>query len=383
MAAHNNLSEAIDHYLDGTASGEERELVNTWYHAFDDEQTVIPVVLKNYKEIANKKLKERIEASTGVKISPMETPVKKVNYFSYAAACAAVLLISITLILYVKKQGDRPASNAMATLDLRPGGYNAILTLSDGKAITLDSTATGNIPAEQKTMISQSGNGQIVYQPVTATSQVYNHTLTTPLGGLYQLKLSDGTKIWLNAGSTIKYPSQFSGNERKVSLTGEAYFEVAKNKGKPFRVVCQDQTIEVLGTHFNIKTYSDKSTVKTSLLEGSVKVNHRSEELVLKPGQQSSLDPQTGLLKKQVMADADAALAWKNGEFNFDSADIQSIMSEFSRWYNVEVVFQGPAPVYHLSGTYKRTLNGAALLKVFQLTGLHFTVEGRKIIISQ
>lgn len=385
MTDNNNLPEAIDNYLEGTASEEEKILVNNWYESFDDKVAVVPVSRENYRDIVNERLQQRINASTGTTFTKMEAPVKKMAYLRYAAACAAILLIVGAAFLYQSNNGDKENQLHTLAIDLKPGENRAMLTLANGRNIRLNHASKGIIGTENNIQIKNTTAGQVEYllEGLSTESQPGYNTLTTPNGGQYQLKLADGTLVWLNAGSSLKYPVSFTGTERRVHLSGEAYFEVAKNKLKPFKVEYAGQIVEVLGTHFNIRAYADGKPAQTSLLEGLVSVTHGTDRIRLRPGQQSIINATSGKLTKHLIPDTDAIIGWKNGTFNFDSADIKTIMEEFSRWYDVQVVFNGPAPDYHLSGTYKRDINGATLLKVFKLTGLKYNLEGHKIIISK
>ena len=213
-------------------------------------------------------------------------------------------------------------------------------------------------------------------------SKVSYNTITIPNGGQYQLILADGTKVWLNAASSLKFPTAFPGKQRTVELTGEAYFEVAKNKNQPFNVKTPTQTVQVLGTHFNINAYSNEPFVKTTLLEGSVNVSSAGGSLLLKPGQQALLN-NSGLATLKDDVDTDEAIAWRNGLFQFNDVDIKTIMRQVARWYDVDVEFKGQVPAYTFHGKISRNLNASTVLKIFELSGINFTIEGRKIIVSK
>jgi ferric-dicitrate binding protein FerR (iron transport regulator) len=223
-----------------------------------------------------------------------------------------------------------------------------------------------------------------VYDGTKASNQgslISYNTLSTPRGGQYQLVLPDGSKVWLNASSSIHFPTAFAGHERNVELTGEAYFEIAKNKQKPFHVNVNGMQVEVLGTHFNVNAYGDEGAIKTSLLEGSVKIKKGNISGLLKPGQQ-------GVLKKNSTdleiknADMNEAIAWKNGLFEFDGADIKSIMREIGRWYDVDVVYAGKVPDRRFEGKISRDAQLSDVLKILALSNVKFSVEGKKIIVQ-
>jgi len=213
----------------------------------------------------------------------------------------------------------------------------------------------------------------------SANSLVYN-TATTPRGGQYQFILSDGTKVWLNSASSIKYPVQFIGNERKVELTGEAYFEVVHNAKMPFRVVSNGQTVEDLGTHFNINAYNDENVIKTTLLEGSVKVSSAAGNNTIKPGQQAVLN--NGNISVINDADLDAAVAWKNGFFYFDDNNIQEVMRQLARWYDVDIKCEGELPSRQFSGEISRNVKASQILDILSFKKIHYKIDGKSIVIT-
>lgn len=314
-------------------------------------------------------------------------PVKKLTAIRYwAAAAVLILATSISLLIFNnKKTGEnlvknKPEHNQSQIL---PGSNKAILTLSNGSKINLDNSTKGKLTQQGSATINKLKNGQLVYSVNNSSSQsplLYN-TATTPKGGQYEVVLSDGTRVWLNAASSLKYPVTFSGKERHVELTGEAYFEVAKNKNMPFSVAVKGTSIEVLGTHFNVMAYDDENSLVTTLLEGSVKLKNNRAEALLKPGQKAVLG--TGRTDYQVSeANTDEAVAWKNGYFLFDNENIQSIMKRVARWYDVDVSYTGTTRELNFGGTVSRFSDITELLKTLEITGtIHFKIEGRKITV--
>lgn len=260
------------------------------------------------------------------------------------------------------------------------GGNKAVLTLADGSNIVLDSTHNGTLTKQGNTKVVQVNMATLAYHSDTESSQqvVYN-TLATPSGGQYQLILPDGSKVWLNAASSIHFPTVFKGNERHVTVTGEAYFEVAKNAAMPFIISVKDMEVKVLGTHFDIMAYDDESTMNTTLLEGSVKVSQGNLVRMLVPGQQSNID-KTGSIKVTDAA-VEEVMAWKNGWFQFNAHDIKTVMRQISRWYNVEVVYEGKIPAGHFTGLVSRNNDISQVLKIMQSAGVRFKIEGRKLIV--
>jgi transmembrane sensor len=302
-------------------------------------------------------------------------------------AAAVIFFISATGIFFGLRQAQtkpeivQVKKNPFSKKDvIVAGGNKAVLTLADGSNIILDSTHKGTLVKQGNTKVVQVNMATLAYHPETESSQqvVYN-TLATPLGGQYQLILPDGSKVWLNAASSIHFPTVFKGNERHVTVTGEAYFEVEKNAAMPFTISVKDMEVKVLGTHFNIMAYDDESCMNTTLLEGSVKVSKGNLVNMLVPGQQSSID-KTGTIKVRD-ADVEEVMAWKNGWFQFNAHDIKTVMRQISRWYNVEVVYEGKIPAGHFTGLVSRNNNISQVLKIMQSAGVRFKIDGRKLIV--
>ena len=257
------------------------------------------------------------------------------------------------------------------------------MTLDDGSKIDLDDAKTGILASESNIDIKKTGDGQLEY---TAGAQnvktVKYNILSTPMGGEYQLVLPDGSKVWLNSGSTLRFPTAFIGSERIVELKGEAYFDIAKNPKMPFLVRTNNaMDIKVLGTQFNVMAYDDEKNINTTLVEGSVEVLKGSEKTNLKPGQEAILNRGSGNIKV-AQADLEQAIAWKNGYFIFYNENIESIMRKVSRWYNVDIVYQGNLNNKDFVGTISRNKNVSELLKMLELTGaIHFSIDGRRITV--
>jgi len=265
--------------------------------------------------------------------------------------------------------------------DVAPGKNAAVLTLAGGQKIVLDSTAKGAITRQGNTTIRNT-NGQLVYNELheKPTELLYN-TLTTGRGNQYQLILPDGSKVWLNAASSITYPTTFAGPERKVTITGEAYFEIARDESHPFIVQRNEVNIQVLGTRFNVNTYDDEDALRTTLLEGSVKVVREQNSSILRPGQQAILSRDNTPIKVVDHPDIDEVMAWKNGVFKFNDATIESIMREMARWYDVEVVYDARVS-QHFIADVPRDVPASELLKLLELTDqVHFKIEGKKITV--
>jgi len=259
-------------------------------------------------------------------------------------------------------------------------GKQVVLTLANGKSIVLDNAENGVLAKTGDIEIHKTADGQLVYQ-VTQTGedggQPGLNTISTPSGGQYQIILPDNSKVWLNTASSLKFPSAFRGNTREVELVGEAYFEVTKNSSMPFIVKSKLGEIEVLGTGFNVMAYADESLMKTTLVEGSVKITGKGTK-VLRPGEQAILDQETMRVER---VDVDGALAWKNNLFQFNDTPIEVIMREVSRWYNVEVVYREKIPDRSFTGKISRDVSISEFLEMLSYTGLRFDIDGKRVIV--
>ncbi len=292
-------------------------------------------------------------------------------------AAAAIVLLALGILLITRTTTSNKPSVTAVTPQLpdkvKPGTQKAMLTLADGTVVTLDSTANGKIAQQGATQVMKLANGQIRYQAANTTTgqdKVAYNVMSTPMGGQYQLTLPDGSNVWLNAGSSITYPTAFPGNTRQVKITGEVYFEVTKDKNKTFRVTAGDQEIEVLGTHFNINAYADEDHIKTSLLEGAVKVN----KVLLQPGQaftHGKVEP----------TNVDQDIAWKNGVFNFNNQNLAQVMRQLARWYDLEIVYPQGIPQKEYGGEIGRNLTLDQVLKGLENSGIHFQLNGRRLLV--
>lgn len=310
--------------------------------------------------------------------------------FRFPAVAAALILLCTGTYLFFRYRNNTQKTTgteqqALVKHDLGPGANKAILVLAGGEQVQLGNTNTDTLtPQGGVTIINKSG--QLLYHKNTAAPApiVYN-TITVPCGGQYQLILADGSKVWLNAASSIRYPTAFSGRERKVAITGEVYFEVARNEAMPFKVeVAGKAEIEVLGTHFNINAYADEPSLNTTLLEGRVKIteNLTRNTCVINPGEQASLSA-AGKININRNINIDEVMAWKNGRFYFDNTGLTSILHQLERWYDATVVYRDAVPDGHYSGNIERNVNLTDVLKMLELTGnLRFTVEGKKLIVQ-
>lgn len=295
------------------------------------------------------------------------TPIKWLpRYWRAAVACMLFAVSGLSIYVLII---DRERDGAVITHqepEIAPGGKKATLTLADGKSIALSDQHSGIVIGDA-----------ITYADGTAVAEadVSLVTLSTPRGGEYQVTLADGTKVWLNAASSLTYPSHFTGSHRGVSLRGEAYFEVAKTKDKPFIIRTGEQSIEVLGTKFNVQAYEESVHERTTLVEGSVRVTAKSQIVILKPGQQAQLRGQNLTAKKVNVGDY---MAWKEGKFSFDNKPFDEVMAEVGRWYDLKIIYQSNVPKVELIGDAYRDDRLDLVLEMLELSAVKFKLNKMK-----
>jgi len=320
----------------------------------------------------------------------IETPARKSPVIKMIFRRIAVTAVVISLLftgiyfLSAKRKITGPLINepVIASIqqvgEVKPGTDGAILTLSDGSKILLDSSNNGSLKEDKGLKITKNGN-QVIYNDQKLKGEIAFNTMSTPRGRQFQLVLSDGSKVWLNAASSIRFPTAFTGSDRKVEVTGELYFEIAKNPSKPFKVISNGTEIEVLGTHFNVDGYD--AVTKTTLLEGSVKVKTGNNIGFLKPGQQAQ-SSSNGDIKTSNSVDLEQVMAWKNGRFTFEDASLETIMNQVSRWYDVDVVYEDKMPKRSFTADISRKTNLSVLLKVLEESGVRFKIEDKKLLVQ-
>ncbi|MVN20453.1 FecR family protein [Mucilaginibacter arboris] len=377
----------LEKYKSGNISAEEQARLDSWYlsEAKSKQSTVDYDAMERHLDA--------IWASLPVH-HQQKTVVVKSIWGRWMAAAAILIALSVGLYFYANRKSEYYASNTTnhPKQEITPGGNKAILILADGSKIDLNTTSNGEVAKQGSLTITKATTGQLIYKTLGPKGKYPQGTLAfntveTPKGGQYAINLPDGTRVWLNAASSLKFPTQFASNERRVELTGEGYFEVAKDKTKPFKVVTDKQEIEVLGTHFNVNAYTDENAIRTTLLEGSVKITVGrtnqtvQQSVILKPDQQSALG-RSGITIKDV--DTEDAVAWKNGYFNFNE-NIESIMKKLSRWYNIEVVYEtSKDPDLLFAGKVSRLKSINSVLNIIEATGnVHFRIEGRRVTVMK
>lgn len=299
-------------------------------------------------------------------------------------ATAAAVLTAVFTYAY-RSTGPKSVQAARTTPlhNVTPGGNKAVLTLADGSQIALDSAGMGDIASQGSVRVIKLDSGQLAYRAPGSNGErppEFN-TLATPRGGQFRVVLPDGSKVWLNAASSLRFPTAFTGNDRLVQLSGEAYFEVAKNARQPFKVMVDDLAVQVLGTSFNVKAYKEDGKINTTLLEGAVNVQHGTQVILLKPGQQATMnDINTLSLKENV--NMEEVVAWKNGYFQFNHEPLKGVMGQLARWYDAEVTYEGKVPEREFGGQIARSSSITDVLKMLELSDVHFRVEGKKIIVT-
>ncbi|MEO6683504.1 MAG: FecR domain-containing protein [Ginsengibacter sp.] len=319
-----------------------------------------------------------------------EKSVAKIRSFRgkwWAAAASVVLLLTIGYFFFNTKTGPQVAKVSPPVKlinDAAPGGNKAILTLGNGQTIILDSAGNGILSTQGSSTVTKMADGQLVYKGENKISEevVYN-TISTPRGGQYNLTLSDGSRVWLNAESSLRFPASFSGDERKVELIGEGYFEIAQDAEKVFKVSVNKSVIEVLGTHFNINGYTDENNLRATLLQGSVKVIKGAESIVMKPGQQAVVSNSTNSITIKNNINVEEVIAWKNGLFQFDDTEIKEVMRQIGRWYNLEVEFEGNVPDKKITGKIYRNVQVSKVLRIMEALKIQFKIEGKTIVVTK
>jgi transmembrane sensor len=374
----------LQKFNEGSASEEEKAFLLAYYNLFEAKSDITEMLSEDKRD----QLKKQIKTGLDAKIARSSHQVKRpfLLFRQIAAAAILIILLGAGVTFYLVRTGFFKGRNYAKNI-VSPGGNKAILTLANGTQIILSNVKNGVLTLQNGTVIKKTANGQLVYDASASGNNViaYN-TITTPRGGQYTVILPDSSKVYLNSASSLRFPTSFAGTFRQVSLTGEAYFEISHNKNKPFMVASAGQTVKVLGTHFDINAYADERAIKTTLLEGSVNITASGKSVVLVPGQQSQVIQSRNLdtlINVVQNANVDEAVAWKNGYFQFENADLQTIMRQFSRWYDVKVVYEGQFRGRLFSGQIHRNLNAEQALELLNYANVHFNIDGKTITVTQ
>ncbi|SFD46752.1 FecR family protein [Chitinophaga sp. CF118] len=374
------IKQLFNQYYTQTASDDEiQELMNMLEDPVQD-QVMASLLEQQWENLSV--ADPRFSLTTGQPI--LETilgkkeKVRFISRFRWAAAAAVLLLAGITTFFW-----QQPGVKPQLAQVVMPGTNKAVLTLADGSSVTLNST--GNQVIKQgNTTIRQSG-GLLQYAGSNNDNRISYNTLTTPRGGQFHLTLPDGTDVWLNAGSSITFPTAFTSADRTVNVTGEAYFDVTKMAGKPFFVrINKEVVVQVLGTSFNINAYTDEPFINTTLVEGRVGLlTGNNPQIILLPGQQGRITGANIAVKVLDNINVDQVVSWKNGAFDFDGTDLSSVLRQLSRWYDVEVVFSGKVPERHFGGAIQRNLQLLQVLHILEKMDVKFRMDGRKLIVGE
>jgi transmembrane sensor len=413
------IRELAARWMDGTITPEEKARFDAWYNGLDfSELELLDHWAAGPEEIEAhilQKLQTSLCEPKGGPVSPMVQGHDLAHVHDlrrsrrWVAAASVLLLIGAGSYFFYFRNKDAGGSERTAgqmAADVAPGRYGAVLTLSDGARIVRDSAGNGHIATQGGSQVLMQ-NGAIVYEKASASTAtattggaapgsaaaahqaiaidpaaavVYN-TMTTPRGRQFRVVLPDGSGVWLNAASTLRYPTAFTGDRRAVELSGEAYFEIAKDERKPFVVSARGMRVQVLGTAFNLMAYPDETAVNTTLVTGAVRVVSGKSSLVLDPDQQACLPDSAGRFTVS-KPNLKEVLAWKDGRFRFDGAKITAIMRQIARWYDVEIEYRGEIPSNEFNGSISRAEYARKILDALERTGnVHFSLEGRKIIV--
>lgn len=383
------IQQLLEKYLADTASEEELQLLFTALSRSKEnqpwEELLLPVFengkpdkayhAAGWEPIINAIIHSQAAAPARVRRIPV--------FVRFASAAAIIAAVATSVVLW-QHQSPSVKNGQLAANDIAPASNKAVLTLADGSTIVLDSAATGHLTRQGGSEVIK-GSGSLTYshsQPATAGVMQYN-TLSTPRGGQFNLVLPDGSHVWLNAASSIRYPVAFAGKERHVEVSGEAYFEIATNASAPFTVHTAQQDIQVLGTSFNLNAYADEGATRTTLIDGSVKVTAQQQTAgyVLKPGQQLQVQDNHVNLIPDV--NIQQVVAWKNGQLDMNNLDIKALMRQLSRWYDVEVVFEGALPAGRFGGLLDHKVYLSNIVEVLESQGIRCRLEGKTLHISK
>lgn len=395
------LEELAHKWLTGQLSGDEQREFHAWLDQINDEPLKMPVSFGESEEQHERELFIKIQSLiSGTETRPADPRWKlPVTWRRAAAAAAVILLAGSGLFFLVREQASAPPSKTVYENDVAPGGNRAYLTLSGGKRIALTDASDGILATQMGVEVTKAADGELVYgltEKDRAPARIEYNTIETPKGGQYMVRLPDGSSVWLNSASTITFPVAFPAGERSVKISGEGYFEVYHDPGRPFRVdIAGQMQVEVLGTSFNVTAYPDEKMIRTTLLDGSVQVSRAGvagEEKdvrypALVPGQQARLyveasgkPPRLDIVR---LKHPEEASAWRRGLISFRNANIESIMRQLSRWYNLEVNYKGNIPERYYSGTIKRNANlSEALEMLYLVSGAKFEIRGRQITVE-
>lgn len=370
-------------WMKGTITPEEAEEYAAWYNAGQDEPVEIPASFAANEAEHEERIWRKIAARTGFPDNTATAaPLRRRRWWAAAAVTAAIVTAGYCWHHWQTKTSRPPQLATTMVPDAPPGSDKAVLTLGNGRQIILDSAGNGALAQQGGVHIVKKADGSILYvdqHSGTVTDTLYN-TMTVPKGGQYKLILPDGSHVWLNAASSLRYPVAFSSRERTVELDGEGYFEVASIAGSPFRVKVRHTQIAVLGTSFNVMAYREENDIQTTLLTGAVKIKQGTTEKIIAPGQQAVVNNENGHISVGE-TETTLATAWKDGQFRFSGNNIPMVLRQISRWYNIDIVYQGPIPQGHITGKVPRNMKLSGVIRILELSGIRCRQEAGRLLI--
>lgn len=375
----NEAKELLKKYSEGKCTEAEIAILETWYLIDDHEPLSLSI---EELDAAKAEIWQALPVHEKLKQPKTKYWIgMPINFNSIAAAAIATICLSFSLYFYLNEH-KTVQKTAKTEAVILPGTQKAVLTLADGSSIALNNASNGTLANQSGTNVVKTNDGQLIYQDNnvnTAPKDIHFNSLSVPRGGYYILTLVDGTKVWLNSESTLKYPTAFASNERVVELTGEGYFEVAHRSNQPFKVITNKQTVEVLGTHFNINAYPNENSIATTLVQGSVKVSIGENSKIIVPGQQANVVNNNITVKK---VNIDNVTAWVDNTFIFEDEELGSIMRKVERWYDIDVVCPQNLAKMRFNGIISRDKNIKQVLRIMDLTeSVHFKFEGRRVTV--
>jgi transmembrane sensor len=393
MPATNRISELLIKQLGEELSGTEAGELQEWILLSEENKNIAEEFTNEARLHVGIKEMYRVEASIWTNLQDTinqqatntePATIKRMPLWKKLTAAASIILVLGTAAYFIinnnTNQPEIAQTQPPARNDVNPGQFKARLTLADGTVVILDSAAVGELAKQGNTTVLNK-EGKLVYQSAITSGEVLYNTVSTAKGETYSMTLADGSTVWLNSASSIHFPVAFPGRERRITITGEVYVQVAKNPAQPFIASAGNLQVLALGTEFNIKSYSDEETISTTLVEGSVKVSNDASESLLRPGQQANISANS-VISIVHDADVEAIIAWKNGLFYFESADLKTILREFSRWYDIEVVYEGTLSDRKFFGMVKRSNTLKKVLEMLQDNNIEYRIEGRKLIVK-
>lgn len=368
----------LNRFRTGNATGEEIAFLESWFDLHDTEEDLITADNELAYEDMKAALKKRIDAEIAV-VAP-STQGRRIPLWRWAAAAAIVAVVGAGAgaVFFLRQQ---PISHRQQTRAYATGAPT--LRLADGTVIALDSAAGGQVASQQGVVITKEKDGTLLYK-TTSTEKSdpgQENVLSTPAGTKFKIVLPDNSIVWLNAASILRYPAAFGAGNRTVQLTGEAYFDIAADQARPFVVQTGQQSIQVLGTVFNVNAYPEDGLSKTTLLQGAVKVSYHDGSVVIQPGQQAICESSTGNSLRTITADTEKETAWINNLFSFKNDNLPAVMRDVARWYNVRIRYSGPIPEERFSGEISRSSKLEDVLKILEINGITFEVKDNVITV--